>query len=270
MEIDDKNQEILDEIDRWQQKKAKANFIFDLAEYVLNPVDRLFGLLISEKSIVKNSAKIEKVLKKFQDSSQLLVNCDDIVNIAAIAGLPVQKIEDFKRMPVEYLDVLSKSFLKKSSIYAALQGAGLSTGSFALIFVDLSTLFLVNITMILQIGACYGFDPTTLSEKDFALHIFYLASSSGRERNEEVKEIVSLMDDLGKGVFNKASSVLSSDQGIKGFINHAIIKFVKKGITRKFPIISVPLGAGYNYLYTREVALHACMFYRKRFVQNNT
>jgi len=251
---------VLEEIEDWQHNRLKKSVFSGLGDMIFSPVDRLVGFVINDQFI-------EQLLNMFQKSSSQLVNTEHIVKKAENAGLPVHHGDDLMSMPIPYLDILARSIFKRNSIYATLQGAGLGSGSYALTFVDLSALYIINLKMIYQIGTCYGFGSDSIQEKEFALHILFIASSSGVRKREKFQNLSKLLDSFIDGSYSKEMSILATHQGIKHFIEREVRSLLRRSLFRRFPVVSIILGSRWNYLYTKDVATYAYMFYRKRFIK---
>jgi hypothetical protein len=265
--LDKEEERVLEEIEKWQGSGFKTGVVSAIVDIAFYPIDRLVDFIVPDKVIEKAVKPITGTLKMLQNSSQRFVDEEQIIKRSADAGLPVRRREDFRDIPIAYLDVLARSFFEKSAAYAALQGAGLGAGSYALMLVDLPVLFTVNLKMILQIGACYGYKPESIEEEEFALRVFCIVSADGAERENEIKKMDELIVSFIKGTFSFELGIMASEETIQGFMNKQARRLVKKGLTRKFPLVGMALGSGFNYLFTKEVATYAYMFYRKRFLK---
>ena len=261
---DDKK--VLKDIEHWQRKRFKAGALAGIADMAFFPVDIISDIVIRDSFIDKAVKPVMGFIKKLQDSSGRFVNTQDIIKKARKAGLQVTSLKDLKGVPIAYLDVMAKSFYRKNKLYAALQGASLSVGSYVLSFVDFPALFAMNLKMIFQVGACYGYQPKSAREKDFALHVFCIASSTGSEWDKEYKEMDQLIKSFMNGNLSANGQRKANNEGTHGFITRAVRKITKRWIHRRLPVVGFFLGPGLNYLYTKEVAKHAFMFYRKRFL----
>lgn len=252
----------LEDIERWQRGKFKTGKVSAVVDFVFYPVDKLVDIAIPDSVFERAIKPITGTLRMLQNSSLVFVDTDEIAQRASNAGLPVEKREDFKDIPIDYLDVLANSYFEKNATYTALQGAGLGAGGYALMAVDLPMLFTVNLKMILQIGACYGYDPTSIEEEEFALRVFCIVSSESAERDNEMRKMDELIVQFIKGTFSYELGIMATEETIQGFLNLNMRRLVRKGLTRKLiPVVGMAIGGGFNYLFTKETATYAYMFY---------
>ena len=264
--LNEKEQEIFDEIEKWQKSKFKTGVLSAVVNTVFSPIEYLVDLVLPNKVVEKAVKPMTVLLKKLQKTSLNFVNIDSIVKKASNAGLVIKDLDGLRSISIEYLDVLTKSFFGKNVIFSALQGAGLGAGSYALIVADLPLLVNLNMKTIFQIGACYGYNPESVQEREFALHIFCIALSLGSEQDIELKKMDALIVDGAKGTFSYELGILASDESLNAFATKFTKRFLKRKVSHGIPIISIVLGGGFNYLYTKETAIFAYMLYRKRFL----
>lgn len=263
----DEERKVLEEIERWEESDRKTGIASVIVDILFAPVDRLVDVVIPDKLIEKAVKPVRALLRNFRNSSQRLVNPDEIIKKASDAELPVKTIEEFRGIPITYLDVLSESLFANNTLYSALQGAGLSVGGYSLALLDLYFLFLLNLKMIFQIGVCYGYVPEAIENKEFALRIFCIASSNRDEHKKELQKMNELIGSFVNGTFSHEMGILATEESMSWFVNRQMRKIVKKRLTRGVPVIGIALGSGFNYIYTKEVAIYAYMFYRKRFLK---
>jgi hypothetical protein len=265
--LDKDRRQVLEEIEDWQRSRFKTGLAPALLDLIFYPVDRIVDFVIPDRVIEKALKPIMGTLRMLQGSSQVFVDREEVIKKVNDAGLSVERLEDFKDIPISYLDVLARSLFDKSTMFAALQGAGLGAGSYALMLIDLPVLFTVGLKTVLQIGACYGYEPRSAEEEEFALRIFCIASADGGERENEMGRMDELIVSFVKGVFSNELGILATEETIQGFMNKNVRRLVKKGLTRRLPLAGIALGSGFNYLFTKEMAIYGYMFYRKRFLK---
>lgn len=268
MALDKEEKKVLEEIERWQRGKFRTGIISKVVNDVFYPLERLVDFVLSDKIIEKATVLMKEILKNLQKSSQGFVNTGSIIKKASDAGLSVKDVADFRNIPMAYLDILAKSLFEKNAKYMALQGIGLGAGGYAFVLVDLPMLFMVNLKTIFQIGACYGYKPESIREKEFALQVFCITSSAGGEQQKELRRMDKLIMSFIEDTFSDESSIFATEKAATGFTNRLLRWFIKKKATRGFPLVGAVMGSGFNYLYTKESAIYAYMFYRKRFLKN--
>ena len=260
--------QISEKIDRWQRSSFKTGVIPKLLNAFFLPFEKIVDIAISDETIQKASKPINKILKNLHNSSMNFVNVESIICKAFDAGLDVDSLDKLRSKPIEYLDVLAKSFFDRNAQYAAVQGAGLGAAGHVFVAVDIPLLFFSVLKTIFQIGACYGYNYNTIEDKEFVLRIFCIATAISSERSEEFQKIDDLISSIIDGTFLEESSILATDKGVNAFINKLIRWFIRKIATRSFPAVGIALGSSFNYIFTKEVSVYAYMLYRKRFIRD--
>ena len=54
---------------------------------------------------------------------------------------------------------------------------------------------------------------------------------------------------------------------IQGLLNREIRFMAKRRLSRGIPIVGAVLGAGFSYIFTKEISTYAYMYYRKRYLK---
>ena len=267
MILDREENKVLKEIERWRAAPFRSGAVPAVIDAMFRPVEKIVERAIPQKVFDKVSAPLAGILMKFQTLSSEFVGLKAIIRKAGNAGLTVGEVEEFRQAPIAYLDVLAESISKKNVLYATLHGLGSGSVGGAFSLADLPVIFTLNLKMILQIGACYGYRHDSIWDKEFALQIFCVTSSPANERPGQLRRMDDLADSFISGRFSKEKSILMSEDGTSVFISRILRWFVRKHVTRELFLLGIILGSGASYLYTKETAMCAYMFYRKRFLK---
>ncbi|MBF0217678.1 MAG: EcsC family protein [Candidatus Omnitrophica bacterium] len=139
-------------------------------------------------------------------------------------------------------------------------------GGYAAILLDIPTLFAQNLKMISQIGASYGYIPGADMESEFALRVFAITTASGDEREEEMRKMDRLIETLAFGKFRKDDGITANRKSVLAFAKSVVRWLVKKRSMRGVMFVGMAVGGTLNYFFTKETAIYAYMFYRKRFL----
>jgi hypothetical protein len=257
---------VLDSIGAWRKKKIRTGITPAVIGLVFFPVDLLTDIIVPDSFIEKAARPVMKILMDLEALSESFVSDKAVLEKAREAGLAVKKPADLKKVPIFYLDILARSFFEKNAIYGALQGFGAGAGGYAAVLLDIPTLFTVNLKMISQIGASYGYTPGTDREKEFALRIFAITTTAGDEKEEEMRKMDRLIGSLAKGKFRKDEAITANRKNVLAFTKSVVRWLVKKRSMRGVMFVGMAVGGTLNYFFTKEVAIYAYMFYRKRFL----
>ena len=259
--------QIVEEIEQWRKSVRTGGGVSTLSRTVntlCSPLDRLVNAAIPDVVFERSGSVFEGVLRTLQYSSVLLMGEEGVVTKARQAGLPVDSMEDFEDIPIAYLDALAQSLTGFTTIGTAVQGGVLGFAGQALGMLDVPSLLLANLKLIVQVGVCYGFQPDTCGERDFALRILAYASSSGTERAREFERLEDLTDRLIAGTFSETSSLMATKKGLSGFAEGLIKRLLRRRLSRHFPVVGVLFGFGSNYRFTHDVSECAYMLCRER------
>ncbi|MFT5207180.1 MAG: hypothetical protein ACI9CF_000929 [Candidatus Omnitrophota bacterium] len=261
---------ILVEIERWEDQRFRTGKAAMIVGFFFSPIDSAIDRILPQKLLSKAIGPMKKTLKSLQDTSTNFVNIDALLDKTSDSGIEVDSLLEMKELPTPYLDELAQSYFSRNQIVTTLQGAGFATAGFALALLDIPLIFMHNMKMVLQIGACYGYDPDLKSERDFAYKIFCLVASE-REKDRQLA-----IDDINAAISSmvKRNLIGSELRGMaaKEISELAITKIIQWYARRKLssgiPIVGIVISGGFNYLFTKEMATYAYMLYRKRFIQD--
>ncbi|WP_174616457.1 EcsC family protein [Virgibacillus ihumii] len=157
------------ELIEWRKKMAKdSTFINQLAKKAQNK--------INEKIPERAHRVITESIKKMVQAT--LIGSEYTVR-------PPQD-------PPGTLESKEKLVLERKEVYkrtAAAEGAGTGAGGILLGFVDFPLLLSIKMRFLFETAALYGYDVKDYKERLFILHIFQLAFSSDRYREETFRTI---------------------------------------------------------------------------------
>ncbi|MBF0384257.1 MAG: EcsC family protein [Candidatus Omnitrophica bacterium] len=256
----------LREINRWQSRILRTGIAPAAINLAFSPLDELTDIVIPKKWIDKATLPVAKVIFDLQKISRKFALEKSVLAIAKKGGIPLNKLADLKEVPLEYKDVLAKSFFGKNVLYTTVQSLGLSTAGIASILVDLPLIITQSLKLIFQTGAAYGYSPDTDENKEFALRVFSITIASGHEQEKQIKKIDCLIRDLAKQKFKRASGVLASKKNTLSFAHSIVRGLFKKHIFREALFLGIAVGTVLNYYFVKETSIYSYMFYRKRFL----
>jgi len=166
------------------------------------------------------------------------------------------------------LELEAKGFFSENAVLAAVEGGGTGLGGAVLIAADIPLLFGINLRLIQQIGASYGFDVSSPAYSPLVLAIFNVAASSSRaSKSQALREIT------------VAAAAIAQDGAYKGRVsgtfqdqNRHLPREIAKNIAGRkvaqlIPIAGAAIGAGINYWFTTETAETAFMLFRALYIE---
>ncbi|MGI9175153.1 MAG: EcsC family protein [Rhodothermales bacterium] len=254
------------EIEKWQH--GDAPMVMQAINWAMKPVDWAVNR-VDPNLVDQAGGAVEQFLTALNDASEWTYDQEALLNDARGRGLDVQRAEDLREEPIEQLDPLARSRFTENAVLAAVEGGGTGLGGAILIAADIPLLFMINLRMIQQIGASYGFPMRGPQSRPLVLSIYNVAASGGREaKNEALREI---------GV---AAAAFAGGQGYKGRVSgtfrdqnrHLPREIAKNIVGRKLlqaiPIAGAAVGAGINYWFTTETAEAAYMLFRALYLEH--
>lgn len=258
MRLTDEEKAVRREIEDWQH--ADASIAVQAMDWAMRPVDWAVDRTIAPDTMDRVTERIHQFLSTLTDASEWTFEDDDLLAAAEKQGLPAQSVSDLRREPIDSLDPLARSRFQQNTLLAALEGGGTGLFGTALIAADIPLLFTINLRLIQQIGACYGFPLRGPMFRPLVLSIFNAAAAGGREaRNESLREV------------SVAAAAFANDLDYKGRVSgtfrdqnrHVPREIAKALLERKLaqtvPLAGAAVGAGVNYWFTSETAESAFM-----------
>ncbi|MCM3029852.1 EcsC family protein [Niallia sp. MER 6] len=266
-----REEEVLKELSEWER---------ELLSYEKNDMVSLY-----EKYVKKSMSYIEE--SKWQDiyavidnslfhaytmllSSSLHENANErMLSTARIFNENITEITDMKSLTIDQLHFIGQQQMAKHRLYACFQGSITGTGGVAAAASDFLGLMAINIRFCQQISSLFGSPGNTPTEIMTALKVLHGACLPKRLQGKAWAE---LMEELGRpnnyfyeGSENVASSEVAEvmlQQTMKMFF---IFLFGKKTY-KKMPFVSMFIGAGANYQYTKKITEFIYKFYQRRYL----
>lgn len=265
MRLTETEKAIRRDVEAWQH--ADASVLTQAMNWAMRPVDWTVDRFAPPDVIDRVTENIHRFLSTLTDASEWTYEASDIITAAQQRGLPAETIGDLRSQPIDDLDALARSRFRQNTILAALEGGGTGLGGAVLIAADVPLLFTINLRLIQQIGASYGFPMRGPQFRPLVLSIFNIAASGGREaRNEALREV------------SVAAASFANDLEYKGRVSgtfrdqnrHLPREIAKALVGRKIgqaiPLAGAAIGAGVNYWFTQETAEAAFMCFRAMYL----
>lgn len=254
------------EIEEWQH--GDVSLVSQALNWAMQPMDWVVRQIASPDLIEQADQAIMQFLSVLNDASEWTYDASELMADAKRAGIEVESAEALRDVELEKLDVLARGFTSQNALLAAVEGGGTGLGGAVLIAADIPLLFTINLRLIQQIGAAYGFPMQGPAYRPLVLSIFNVASSGSREARSEAMREVSV-----------AGSALARDTEYRGRVSgtfreqnrHLPREIAKNIVGRKLaqaiPIAGAAVGAGINYWFTTETAETAYMLLRALYLE---
>ncbi len=266
MRLTDHERSVQKEIEKWQH--GDASLITMAMNWAMAPMDWVVSRIVPDEIVDQADKAISQFLSLLNDASGWTYDTSEVISAANDRGIEAESIDDLRNADLELLDDLAKSYFSENAILAAVEGGGTGLGGIVLIAADIPLLFGINLRLIQQVGASYGFDVSGPSFSPLVLSIFNVAASGTREsKNESLREITVAAAALAhEGDYKGRVSGTFRDQN-----RHLPREIAKNMGGRKLaqliPIAGAAIGAGINYWFTTETAETAFMLFRALYIE---
>lgn len=266
MRLTDYERQARKQIEAWQH--GEAGLVSRMLNWAMQPMDWVVKRVITEDIESQVDEAVSGMLSMLNDASEWTYDVSGVLEQARKKGIKAEKIEDLRDVPLETLDPIAREHTNENALLAAIEGGGAGLGGAFLIAADIPLLITINLRLIQQIGASYGFAMQGPGYRPLVLSIFNVASSSSKEaKNDAMREA------------SVAGAALARDQEYRGRVSgtfreqnrHLPREIVKNILGRKLaqsiPIAGAAVGAGINYWFTTETAETAYMLMRALYLE---
>ncbi len=267
MRLSDYEKRALREIEAWQ--RAAGSPLHQAMNWAMMPVDWLMDSFAPASLSDQLGAAVSEAIGMLGEASSWTHDNSGVLRKAEALGIDVEKVEDLRDVDMELLDRLAGDRVGENAIMAALEGGGMGLGGAMLIAADIPLLFGINLRLIQQIGASYGFPMRGPEHRGLVLAIFNAAAAGSRESKATAMREVSV-----------AAASFAHDFEYKGRgggdtfrsqNRHLPREIAKNLLGRKMaqliPLAGAAVGAGVNYWFTQQTAETATMLFRAIYVE---
>ena len=266
MRLTEYERKVRRQIEAWQH--GDAGLVSRIMNWAMQPMDWVVKRVITEDIEAQVDQVVSSMLSMLNDASEWTYDVSGVIQEAKGVGVDVESIHELREADLEKLDAIAKLHTTENALLAAIEGGGTGLGGAVLIAADIPLLFTINLRLIQQIGASYGFDMSGEDNRPLVLSIFNVAASSSKEaKNDAMREV------------SVAGAALARDQEYRGRVSgtfreqnrHLPREIAKNILGRKIaqaiPIAGAAVGAGINYWFTTETAETAYMLMRALYLE---
>lgn len=229
------------ELSAWEIKMRKSPTIPNrITKYTQTKINTI----VPEKIHQGITFTVEKMVKGVLFGSKYLTS-------SPLQGASLEERETLVRKKI-------KTYKNTASVEGAITGAGGILWGFA----DFPAFLTIKIKLLFELGALYGYEVKDFKERLFILHIFQLAFSSQKGRNEVV-EMIADWDNYSKTLSEEVDDFdwRKFQLEYRDFIDLA-------KLAQLIPIIGAGVGAIANYKLVNLLGDTAINCYRKRYFCN--
>lgn len=270
MVLTEREVQILDEIERWEQKlmTREPN---DLQQTFDRFIDHMISYLPEEiqNDLFTYLDTSLFHLHSFLQSMELQQGAiDKIVGTGRIFDPNIESVEDLKRLPIDQLIYIANQQVVRHRAYSFAQGFATGTGEALLLGIDFPTLLVINMRMVQLIGTSYGYAVNTPFEMMTSLKVVHAATLPKRIQKYSWNELITEVNRKETDYFYNGKEQIIDPLWLENVLiqlaKSIVILFWRKKKFQNLPIVSVAIGAGMNHSLTKNVGEFAQKFYQKR------
>jgi len=266
MRLTDYERTVQKQIETWQS--GDVSLIAQVLNWAMAPMDWVVERVVPEELVDGVDTAISQFLSLLNDASSWTYEPKEVLRVARSKGVQADDIADLRDRDLSLLDAIAKGYASENAVLAAVEGGGMGLGGAVLIAADIPLLFGINLRLIQQIGASYGFDVSTPAYAPLVLSIFNVAASGSRQsKNQALREVT-----VAAAALAQFSDYRGRVSGMFREQNRHLPREIAKNIAGRkiaqaIPIAGAAIGAGINYWFTTETAESAFMLFRALYIE---
>ncbi|WP_100331844.1 EcsC family protein [Bacillus xiapuensis] len=269
----DRDQAVWEEIMAWEQGLANDggnDFLYTYSKWLHAAFEA-----IPEEALASFLNQMDNVLfqvhsllqgSQFQNEAR-----ERMLASARIFREDVETIADMKKLTIDQLGYLNRQQASRHQIYSLIQGGITGTGGAVPVSTDFAAMILINLRSVQLTAMSYGFDPQTPFEMMASLKVFHAATLPDRFLAAGWQELLLELEAQEQPFFYQEAERLTDAAWMEGTVQQlvkltAIALFKNKRISN-LPWISLAIGAGVNYRFTKRITDYAEKYYQYRLLQ---
>lgn len=273
MPLNDMERRALQEIKDWESKMSldapnDIQFVFE------NYLEQSF-LLLPEGVRKQFFGLMDNMLFHLQatiQGSQLQADVKErILATARVMDPSVEAVNDLKKMDLNRLQFIAQQQISRHRFYSFAQGGLAGSGSKLMLGIDLPAMAVINLRAIQLIALSYGYETNTPFEMMSSLRIFHVSTLPKRNQHEGWKLLMNDFAESKERYFFEGSEEVTDstwiEQPLLQMLKASVIYLWSKKSAKKLPVLSMAVGAGLNYGFTRKVTQYANYYYMLRYLK---
>lgn len=211
-------------------------------------------------------------LHSFIQGSELQRDAKDrILSSGKIFNNNLERIEDLKQLEIDKLKYIAGQQIARHRIYSLAQGGLAGTGGPLLLGTDIPAMAVINLRVVQLIAMTYGYEVNTPYEMMTSLKVFHISTLPSRLQKEGWSVLMSDLEETKERYFYEGEEELADitwlEHPIKQLVKAMVISLFRKKVIQGIPLISMAIGAGVNYQFTRNVTEFTHKYYQYRYLK---
>ncbi|MGV3464739.1 MAG: EcsC family protein [Heyndrickxia sp.] len=194
---------------------------------------------------------------------------DRIIKSAKALDDSIISIEDLKKLSIDQLSYIADQHVSRHKLYSLVQGGMTATGQPVFLTSDFLALVLINLRSVQLTATTYGYDVRKPFEMMTSLKVFHAASLPNRLKGSGWDDLTNDLDEHHSFYFYEGMEKIVDyrwlEEPFKQLLKVLfILLFNKKASKSSF--LSLAMGAGINYQFSRKLNQFAEKYYQYRFL----
>jgi hypothetical protein len=193
-----------------------------------------------------------------------------ILGAARVFNPEITTIADLHLLTIDQLNYITDQHIARHRLYSFVQGGASGFGGLLAVSADIPAIAAINVRAVQLIAMGYGYEVNTPFEMMMALKVFHIGMMPKRLQgagwNELKKETQKADDSYFYDGKEELSNISWLEQPMKQLLKGFAISVFRKKLIQGVPLISMAIGAGANYQFTRNVSEFAKKYYQYRYL----
>lgn len=272
MTLQVREREVLQEIREWEQRMYQCE-VNDFQQLYDKYIDQSFQLLpekVRDQIFLNLDNWLFHLHALIQGAEMQIDAKERILTSGRIFQEQIETIEDMKQLSIDQLQYIAGQQISRHRIYSFAQGGISGTGGALLLGADIPAMAVINLRAVQLIAMTYGVETNTPYEMMTALKVFHVSIQPLRFQHTGWEELMNDLSQENNHYFYEGNEELANitwiDQLLKQVLKAMAIFLFRKKMIQGIPLVSMALGAGANYQFTRKVTDFAHKYYQMRYL----
>ena len=269
------------EIELWAE--GDASTLSKVLRLVAQPLDWAAEQPATEDAMKEINERIAGVLDTLSEASTWTYDEERVLERARDEhDLDAASLADLRTAPMDALDDLARSYFTENAVLSAIEGGGMGLGGVTFLAAEVPMLFTLNLRLIQQVAAAYGFRFGGPEARPLVLRIFSAAAADTPEaRQEALQELRTAgvavsrgrapadFDAAEVGVSERSSEgTETTENQSRVLANELVRNIAAREMAQLIPLAGAATGAGMNYWFTTATAKTAYMLSRTLYLEH--
>ncbi|MFD1019039.1 EcsC family protein [Thalassobacillus hwangdonensis] len=196
-----------------------------------------------------------------------------ILTVGRVFNDDIDHIMDMKELSIDQLTYIAQQQISRGRLYSFAQGGLTGTGGLLLSGIDFPMMVVLNLRAVQLTGLTFGHEMNHPYEMMISLRVFHAATLPKRLQYDAWNALVRDIKNQNHPYIYEGTDELTDEtwleQPMKHIFKSLFMQMFRKKLIQGLPLISMGVGAVFNYNLTRQVTDFALRFYQYRHLITN-